>query len=78
MGSILKYSVAFITILLVFAGFARAASRPPAVGNHLPELTLPVPKNEEHQKYLGLAGKESFKIPEIRADVVIIEIFNIY
>jgi hypothetical protein len=78
MGTTLKYFAAFITIMLVFAGFAGAASKPPAVGGQLPEFTLPVPKSDEHQKYLGLAGKESFKISEIRADVVIIEIFSMY
>jgi hypothetical protein len=78
MGTIFRYSAALLTIVLVFAGFARADSQPPAVGGKFPEFMLPVPKNDEHQKYLGLAGKESFKISEIRTDVVIIEIFSMY
>jgi hypothetical protein len=78
MGKILKYFAAFFGVLLVSAGFAWADSKPPAVGDQLPEFTLPVPKSDEHQKYLGLAGKKSFKISEISADVVIIEIFSMY
>jgi hypothetical protein len=78
MGMIYKYLVIFLGILLVSAGFARAASQPPAVGGQLPEFTLPVPKSDEHQEYLGLAGKDAFKINEISADVVIIEIFSMY
>jgi hypothetical protein len=78
MGTILKYLAAFVGVLLVSAGFAWADSKPPAVGGQLPEFTLPVPKSDEHQKYLGLAGKESFKISDISADVVIIEIFSMY
>ena len=78
MGTILKYLVAFFGVLLVSAGLAWGDSKPPAVGGQLPEFTLPVPKSDEHQKYLGLAGKESFKISEISADVVIIEIFSMY
>ena len=78
MGTIFKYSAAFLTIMLICTGFARAASKPPAVGDQLAEFTLPVPKNDKHQKYLGLAGKESFKIADIKAEVVIIEIFNMY
>jgi hypothetical protein len=44
----------------------------------LPEFTLPVPQADDQQQYLGVVGKDSFKIPEIKADIVIIEIFNIY
>jgi hypothetical protein len=78
MGTILKYLAVLLGILMVAAGFAGANSKPPAVGGQLPEFTLPAPKSDEYQKYLGLAGKESFKISEIRADVVIIEIFSMY
>jgi hypothetical protein len=78
MGTINKYIAIFLGILLVSAVFAQAASQPPAVGSQLPEFTLPVPKSDEHQEYLGLAGKESFKISEINAEVVIIEIFSMY
>jgi len=78
MGAIFKYLTVFFGLLLVSAGFSWADSQPPAVGGVLPEFTLPVPQSDEHQKYLGLAGKESFKISEISADVVIIEIFSMY
>ncbi|MGD8741456.1 MAG: hypothetical protein PVG34_14155 [Desulfobacterales bacterium] len=78
MGAIFKYLTVFFGLLLVSPGFSWADSQPPAVGGVLPEFTLPVPKGDEYQKYLGLAGKESFKIPEISADVVIIEIFSMY
>jgi hypothetical protein len=78
MGTIYKYLAIFLGMLLVSAGFAGAASQPPAVGGQLPEFTLPVPKSDEHQEYLGLAGKDAFKIAEISAEVVIIEIFSMY
>ena len=78
MATILKFLAALLGLLLVFAGIAWADSVPPVVGGKLPDFTLPVPKSEAHQKYLGLAGKESFKISEISAEVVIIEIFSMY
>jgi len=78
MGAIFKYLAVFLGVLMVSAGFARADSQPPAVGGVLPEFSLSVPKSDEHQQYLGLAGKESFNISEISADVVIIEIFSMY
>jgi len=78
MGKLLKLLTAGIGILLLTAGLSRAGSRPPQVGGVLPRFSLSAPASGEHQQYLGIAGKDSFTIPEIKADVVIIEIFNMY
>ncbi len=78
MGKILKSVAVLMGVLLLSAGFSSAISQPPAVGGVLPEFSLAVPKNDDHQRYLGVAGKEAFSIPEIKANVVIIEIFSMY
>jgi peroxiredoxin len=64
--------------LVVFICPLQANVSPPAVGDELPEIILSVPENPEHQKYLGLTGKSTFTIPQIKAEVVIIEIFSMY
>lgn len=56
----------------VFAGNA------PAVGDVFPDIELSKPDNRDDLKYLGLSGSGSFKIPQIKADVIIIEIFSMY
>ncbi|MGD2100297.1 MAG: hypothetical protein PVG35_22205 [Desulfobacterales bacterium] len=78
MGKILKTAAVLIGVLLFHTGFASANSQPPAVGGVLPDFSLAVPQNDEYRNYLGVAGKEFFTIPEIKADVVIIEIFSMY
>ncbi len=78
MGQILKYVAVIIGALLLNAGFSNSATQPPAVGEVLPDFSLSVPKNVDHQRYLGVADKASFTIPEIKADVVIIQIFSMY
>ena len=78
MGAIFRYLVGFLGVLTVCVCFSWADSQPPAVGGVLPEFTLSVPKNDAHQNYLGVVGKDAFSIPEIRADIVIIEIFSMY
>ncbi len=78
MGKILKTVAVLMGVLLLSPGFSSADSQPPAVGGVLPEFSLSVPKNDDHQRYLGVAGKEAFSIPEIQAEVVIIEIFSMY
>jgi hypothetical protein len=48
------------------------------VGGKLPEITLAAPQSAELQLYLGVSGKQTFAIPEITAEVVLIEIFSMY
>jgi hypothetical protein len=67
-----------LSVVLLATGAAWAGDQPPAVGGTLPDFTLAAPKAPEEQKYLGLAGPTDFKIGDIQAAVVIIEIFNMY
>jgi hypothetical protein len=55
-----------------------AEHQPPAEGGALPAITLPMPKDADHQAYLGLAEKKEFTVADIAAEVVIIEIFSMY
>jgi peroxiredoxin len=54
-----------------------AAGTPPA-GGQLPDFTLGVPKDAAEKSYLGLSGSGAFKIPQIRAKTVVVEIFSMY
>ena len=57
---------------------AAAENQPPAEGGALPAITMPAPKDAGHQAYLGLADQKDFTVSDIAAEVVIIEIFNMY
>jgi hypothetical protein len=63
---------------LVSGGRLSAEVKPPAEGGVLPAIVLHVPDTPELQQYLGLGGKKNFTIPEIEAEVVLIEIFSMY
>ena len=78
MRFIIKFIIALILCPLAFVGFAGAEIKPPAEGGILPEIVLSAPENSELQQYLGLTGKKTFTIPEIKAEVVLIEIFSMY
>jgi thiol-disulfide isomerase/thioredoxin len=56
----------------------KAAEQTPAVGEMFPELRPSVPENPDHRNYLGLSGRQSFTVGDIDAEVVVIEIFNMY
>jgi peroxiredoxin len=69
-----------ITVLLfsTLAFSALAATKPPEKGEGLPVINLPVPQNPDERNYLGLTGSGLFKIPQIKAKTVIVEIFSMY
>jgi peroxiredoxin len=76
-----KNLMSLTVMILLFSEFispALAANKPPEKGEQLPVINLPIPKNPEERNYLGLSGSGSFKIPQIKAKVVIIEIFSMY
>ncbi len=71
----------FIVILAFFSVFdlpLSSAGEPPAEGGPLPVIKLPIPNSPEEKIYLGLKGEGSFTIPQIKAKVIIIEIFSMY
>ena len=78
MRIIIKFIIALILCSLAGVGLAVAKIKPPAEGGTLPEIVLSAPENPELQQYLGVAGKKTFTIPEIKSEVVIIEIFSMY
>jgi peroxiredoxin len=65
--------------LAIFCGASAAwAAAPPPMGGTLPDFTLAVPKEAAERTYLGLSGSGSFRIPQIKANIVIVEIFSMY
>jgi thiol-disulfide isomerase/thioredoxin len=69
-------------LIILFLGLSGsptpAANTPPRQGELFPALNLPIPKNPEEKAYLGLSGEGLFKIFQLKAQVVIIEIFSMY
>ncbi|HUV50919.1 MAG TPA: TlpA disulfide reductase family protein [Anaerolineae bacterium] len=72
----------FLTAFAIFAVMLTprvlAATSPPPTGGVLPEITLSVPEVQAYRNYLGLSKGNFFKVPEIKGNVVIIEVFSMY
>jgi thiol-disulfide isomerase/thioredoxin len=76
-----KILISFVLMAVFFltaSSSIHAADKPPQKGESLPVINLPIPKSPDEKSYLGLSGGGSFKIPQIKAKVVIIEIFSMY
>ena len=69
-----------LLLLLLFNQTLAASSTtsPPVKGGKLPMINLQIPKDSNEKMYLGLSGSGFFRIPQIRAQAVIIKIFNLY
>jgi len=64
--------------ILVFNAQPIGANSTPRKGGTLPAIKLDVPKDPAHKSYLGLSGEGLFDISQIKAEVVIIQIFSMY
>jgi peroxiredoxin len=70
--------MAYLLISVCITAGALAAG-PPTVGGMLPDIVLDTPGDSGDRSYLGLSWlRKSFKIPAVKAQVVIIEIFSMY
>jgi len=72
-------SVAVILgVVFTLHSYAVADYPIPKKGEVLPAIKLKMPGKTEYRNYLGLSGNGEFAIPDIKAQVVIIEIFSMY
>jgi thiol-disulfide isomerase/thioredoxin len=78
----MKRNLMLFVLMTVFfltaSSFIHAADKAPQKGESLPVINLPIPKSPDERSYLGLSGGSTFKIPQIKAKAVIIEIFSMY
>jgi len=67
----------FIAVGMVWAGPAASADR---VAELMPDFVLPLPESPDEVAYLGLKDikGETFKVSDIDADILLIELFSMY
>ena len=74
-----KPVLTMLTILVIFfIALTDAHANPPAEGETLPDIILPVHHSDQLRHYLGVTATDGFEIPQIKSEVVIIEIFSMY
>jgi len=67
-----------LLVLACGAATAVAQSAAPAEGGPLPKIVLAAPKDPAQVAYLGLGSKTEFTVADIPAEVVVVQIFNMY
>jgi hypothetical protein len=68
----------FLACLTLIRYQALAATKPVAKGSVLPTIYLGLPEDAAAREYLGLAASGKFTIPQIKAQVVIIQVLSRY
>lgn len=57
---------------------ATSAADCPQAGQAMPDLQLSMPEDAVQRSYLGLAAGPSFRLSDLTAEIVVIEIFSMY
>ncbi len=71
--------IVLILLAMVLVSLPVRAENPtPQAGDPFPDLRLPTPERQDHRAYLGISDSPSFAVSQIRADLLVIEIFNMY
>lgn len=73
--------ISIFGMLIMFAWLfhpVTAADKSPVKRDSLLRIRLPITKDTNEKRYLGISGEGQFKIPQIRTSTVIIEIFSLY
>ncbi|MDA8125094.1 MAG: redoxin domain-containing protein [Deltaproteobacteria bacterium] len=79
--------VAILSALLVSAAFgaqgntsaiATPGKQAAVPAKAFPSLELPIPQSEQEKGYLGLSGSGTFRIGQIKAPVLLIEVYSFY
>lgn len=78
MNKTLRYLVVMFLLSLVFSGPGFAVDSTLIKGTTLPAIRLPIPGDSDEKIYLGLSGEGFFEISQIKAQGVLLKIFNIY
>lgn len=72
-------TVCKLMLLMLFLGFAIPAfGGPLAEGDRIPTLALKVPQDPAAQDQLGLQGKSSFALADLKAELIFLEVIGIY
>ncbi len=78
--SMKKWGVGFCVVVLLFSLIPGGAfgGQGPKAGSDLPELAMDAPASAKDAAYLGIGEKKQFKIKDVAAKLIVLEILGVY
>ena len=77
-GFLLLLSFLFCSLVLIVSASGKESTKGTQFGDLFPRHTFPPLTSTEDQIYLGLSEGKPFTLGEVRADLIVIELLNIY
>jgi thiol-disulfide isomerase/thioredoxin len=74
----LRFSVLSIFLIAALYNTAVAAGNFDVNEDLLAGIQLPIPENNAEKEYLGLSGKGTFSLSQVKARMLIVEVFSMY
>ncbi|MHC1702069.1 MAG: peroxiredoxin family protein [Humidesulfovibrio sp.] len=74
----IKHVLLCALVLAALSGRVLAAEALPAPGQTLPTLALKAPVFGQDAKDLGVAGKKTFRLQDLKAKVIVLEVIGVY
>jgi thiol-disulfide isomerase/thioredoxin len=78
MRRLLRYSVLSIFLIAALYSTAVAAGNFDVNEEVLARIQIPIPENNAEKEYLGLSGKGTFSLSQVKARMLIVEVFSMY
>jgi thiol-disulfide isomerase/thioredoxin len=78
MRRLLRYSVLSVFLMAALYSTAVAAGNFHVNEDLLAGIQLPIPENNAGKAYLGLSGKGAFSLSQVKARMLIVEVFSMY
>jgi thiol-disulfide isomerase/thioredoxin len=78
MRRLLRYSVLSIFLIAALCSTAVVAGNFDVNEEVLARIQLPIPENNAEKEYLGLSGKGTFSLSQVKARMLIVEVFSMY
>lgn len=75
---LMAMALAALTCQIMAVPSVLASQQQPVAGDILSAIKLETPGDASHIRYLGLTGSGQFTLPQVNADIVVVEILNIY
>ncbi|MBU1230535.1 MAG: TlpA family protein disulfide reductase [Proteobacteria bacterium] len=74
----MHFPIAALLALVLAAGPLFAAEPLPVPGQTLPALSLKAPSFAQDAQELGVAGKKTFRLKDLKAKVIVLEVIGVY
>jgi len=73
-----RFMLSFASVLMFLAVFLISQAAWALEDRTFPQVPIQAPEEDVYQDYLGVKGKDSFMITDVKSDLVLVQLFSMY